>query len=261
MSSPLPAKAYTERLFLLYTPIWTGLMAVVILFGLYRSFQDMGYLVLGLVVMLPLWLWPLFRPPESERGLPLSRRTSFRLNVFLFILSWVGNYAFSEFFFDLLGMRYFWPTTWNLDSALLGRGNGKVPFALYLLTHAYFATYHGVMQLVWRWSKRRFALGLVGNVVVVCVLSYAMAFAETASMATDAIKDVFEYTDKRAMLLYGSIFYGVLFVFSLPVFARIDETPDELARPLWDVALRALGVCMAVFLVLDGWALLIGPLA
>jgi cycloeucalenol cycloisomerase len=69
---------------------------------------------------------------------------------------------------------------------------------------------------------------------------------------------VFQYADRGRMLLWGSMFYGSFFVISIPVFAGIDEdNPWSLGR----TAMSALGVSMAVFIVLDLWAKLLGPLS
>jgi cycloeucalenol cycloisomerase len=88
------------------------------------------------------------------------------------------------------------------------------------------------------------------------VLAYAVAFAETFFMAIPALAEVFEYADRGRMLVWGSMFYATYFIVSLPVFATIDEDrPWSLGR----VVGSALAVSMGVFLLLDLWAKLIGP--
>jgi cycloeucalenol cycloisomerase len=155
-------------------------------------------------------------------------------------------------------MRYGFPTQWNLEAELVGDSERTVPLFLYALTQAYFMTYHVGATVLYRFLVTRFALGRPGKIAVIVVLAYVVAFAETFFMAVPALSDVFEYADRERMLLYGSMFYGSFFVISIPVFARIDEDqPWSLGR----TAMSALGVSMAVFIVLDLWAKLLGPLS
>lgn len=67
--------------------------------------------------MAPLWIWPLLFE-KSEK--PFWQRTSFRANVFIWILSYIGNYAITEYFFEILGMRYGWWNKWNFDAVVIG---------------------------------------------------------------------------------------------------------------------------------------------
>lgn len=258
--SPQPAKAALERLYIFYTPIWTAFIAFVILGGHYRRLDDPGYMLLGISAMLPLWVWPFLYPPPSELGRPIWERTSFRANCFIWVLSYIGNFGITEYFFELLGMRYTWPLKWNFDAVVIGKQLGDVPFWLTPLTHAYFATYHGIMSVAWRTLDRRFRLGKLGNLIVLLALAYFFAFAETFFMASDIIKDVFEYREREKMLVYGSLFYAVFFLFSFPVFYWLDETAEESKRSFGDVMLRALGVCMCVMMALEHWAFIAGPL-
>jgi hypothetical protein len=54
-------------------------------------------------------------------------------------------------------------------------------------------------------------------------LGDTVAFCETSGMATQVMREYFLYRDKRFTLLYGSLFYGTIFVVSLPLVYRLDE--------------------------------------
>ena len=252
-----PSKAWGERFFLCYTPIWIGMVALCVSLGWFRAFSDAGYLAFGIAVAAPLVLYPLLRPGAADRGRPITATYWFRFNVWIAIFGFVGNYSGSHYFFDVLGMRYAFPTTWTLEATLVGRGSGTVPIFLYLLTQAYFATYHAVAGVVIRAARRRLGPGHLTMTLVVCALAYGMAFAETWSMASDLLSDVFWYVDRARMLRWGSVAYGLYFIVSFPMIARLDE---EAPWPLWRVAVEALAASMLVMLLLDFWAALVGPL-
>lgn len=255
--STQPSRAAAERFVLLYTPVWIALVGTVMLGGLYRGWSDPAYMVFGLAAALPLvlvpWLWP--SPPD--RGKPVWETSWFRMNLWVAILVWFGSYFGSEYFFDVLGMRYAFSTSWNLDAALVGSGRDEVPLFLYPLTQAYFMTYHVGMSVAYRWLCERGSLGRVGRAVLVLVLAYAVAFAETFFMAIPALQDVFTYPDRSRMLLVGSLFYASYFVISLPIFVRIDE---ERPWTLGQTIGSSLAACMGVLILLDGWALVFGRL-
>jgi cycloeucalenol cycloisomerase len=255
--SEQPSKAAAERFVLLYSPIWMALVGAVMLGGLYRGWSDPAYMVFGLAAGAPLiavpWLWP----AAADRELRFWQTSWFRMNLWVAILVGFGSYFGTEYFFDVLGMRYEFPTRWNLDAALVGSGRDQVPLFLYPLTQAYFMTYHVGMTVLYRRLRARFALGWPARAALLFVLAYVVAFAETFFMAIPALQDVFSYPDRGRMLLIGSLFYASYFVISLPVFAEIDEDrPWTLGRTIGS----ALAVSMGVLILLDGWTLVFGRL-
>ena len=251
-----PAVAHAERQVLLLSPVWIAAMGVVMITGLHRRFDDLGFLVFGLALALPFLVLPLVHPHASERDLPVIQRVGVRMNAWVFVLVFVGNYFVTHYFFDLVGMRYGFPTTWRLDSPVMGEGAHEVPVFLYPVTHAYFMSYYVTGRAVLRVVTRRLPgpgpwfLGLL-------VVSYAIAFAETWFMAVDMLADVFSYADRTRMLLVGSLFYGSFFVVSMPIFERLDR--DRRAT-FSSTMLDALAAAMLVLLALEGWALLVGRL-
>lgn len=252
-----PSKAAAERFYLVYSPIWMALMGIVMLTGMYRQWSDAGFMLFGLGLAAPLVLVPYLTPSAADARKPIWQTAWFRFNVWIAIFVFIGSYFFTHYFFDVVGMWYGFPTTWNLQAELVGDSERTVPLFLYPVTQAYFMTYHVGATVLYRWLGTRFALGRPAKIAVIAMLAYVVAFAETFFMAIPALSDVFSYADRSRMLLYGSMFYGSFFVISIPVFARIDEPkPWTLGQTI----MSALGVSMAVFIVLDVWAKLLGPL-
>ena len=255
--SSSPAKARYERFVLIYSPIWIAMMGLVMFTGAYRSWGDPAYMVFGVLLAAPLILAPALTPKIGEGGCTatLLDSTWLRLNLWIAIFVFVGSYVCTHYFFDVVGMRYGFPTRWNLDAALVGRSEGEVPLFLYPVTQAYFMTYHVAATVALRWLSTRWSLAALARAAVVVAIAYVVAFAETFFMAIPALADVFEYADRGRMLAWGSLFYGTFFVVSVPVFARIDEGER------WShgrIVSSALAVSMVVVLGLDLWATLIG---
>jgi cycloeucalenol cycloisomerase len=255
-----PGKAWAEKFFLLYSPVWMAQMGAVMALGLSRGWGDLGYLVQALLVAAPLVVVPALLSPERAAGRAWHQTAWLKLNLWIAVFAFVGNYFGSEYFFDVLGMIYRFPVRWNLDSALLGSGEQRVPIALYLLTQAYFMTYHVSAVVVLRRIRRAFPrLPALGFALVVLVIAYFWAWAETRAMANPWIADRFQYQDLPRMLAFGSLFYACYFVVSFPLFARVAEREGE-PWPLGRVVLEALAAGMLVLFLLDFWARWIGPL-
>jgi cycloeucalenol cycloisomerase len=229
--SPNPAKRWMERFVLLYTPFWIAAIALCQVTHIFATWGDLGHLAFGLALALPLWLVPLVFPCDPDRALPFESRHATRFNVFIaawaFLQVWFG----SDLFFDVLGMEYHFPVTWTAH---------RTPLFLYFVTIAYFSTYYVVLQIAWRAFRTRFpAAPWPVRLIVLCVLGYAVAFAETSSMATELMRPYFLYRDKAFTLFYGSLCYGTVFVISLPLMYRLDENvqPDgrrTIRSLLWD---------------------------
>lgn len=271
-----PGKAWAEKFFLLYSPIWMALVGWALLSGAVRSWDDATYMGFGLVCGLPPVLVPalMHRRVPALAATPWYRSYWFKYNVWIFLFVFVGTYFLTHYFFDVLGMNYGFPTRWNLGAALVGRSRQEIPAFMYPLTQAYFVTYHVAMLVVLR--RLRNALGVpppgargaasvtplparIALAVVTLALAYAVAFGETWFMAIDALRGYFSYTDKPRMLLYGSLFYSCYFLVSLPLLARLDEPPSPPAT-LGRAALDSLAAGMLVFFLLDALAWIAGPI-
>jgi cycloeucalenol cycloisomerase len=254
-SSPGPAafpssKRWLERLFLLYTPLWTAVCALVMWSGAFKRWGDVGHMLFGVGMALPLWLAPLFH--DGERGIPLQSRYTVKASVFIALFSFLQNYFGAPLFFRCFGMEYHFHVTWV--------GNGS-PWFLSFLTVAYFSTYFAIMQLGLRRAdalltqvhnrRRRLCL----RALCCLALGYSMAFAETLTMANEWLRGYFAYADKAQMLMYGSLCYGTLLSIALPLYAGISDKQDaQHATPLSAVVWQALGANMLVLICYELFA-------
>ncbi len=249
-----PSKRWAERFVLLYSPVWIALVAVVQLGQILDPWGDLAYLVFGVLLAAPLVVVPLIWPGAADRGRPLRERHWVKLNLWLAIFTWCGSYFITHYFFEALGMAYRFPVTWTFDAVLPARMHdtaGKVPIFLYFMTQAYFATYHVVMVVLYRRVARVVTSPWLRGVAVLAI-SYVVAFAETWAMANPLLERYFEYADRAWMLRVGSTAYATLFVVSLPLIARIDETANGAPEPhRWPLRRVALEACAASFLALQ----------
>jgi cycloeucalenol cycloisomerase len=267
-----PGKAWAERFFLLYTPVWIAAVALVMGSGALLRWGDAGFMAFSVAVSAPLIVVPAVR----HRRVPALARTPWhrsywlKFNLWIAIFVWIGTYFLTHYFFDVLGMRYAFPTRWALDAALVGSGRGEVPVFMYPLTQAYFVSYHVGMLVVLRRLHRALGLGHLSPgtarwprrlalAAAALALAYAVSFGETLFMASDLISDLFWYADKPRMLRWGSLFYACYFLVSLPLLYPMDEPPGPTYSP-GRAALEALAAGMLVFMILDALALLLGPL-
>jgi cycloeucalenol cycloisomerase len=261
-----PGKAWAERFFLLYSPVWIAEVALVMTTGVLTRWGDAGFLAFGVIASAPFFVVPAIyhRRVPALAATPWHRSYWFKYNLWIFLFVWIGTYFLTHYFFDVLGMRYAFPTQWNLGAGLVGSGR-DIPLFMYPLTHAYFATYHVAMLVALRRVHR--ALGdlsgrparLLALLAAGLALAYSVAYAETLFMASDFIRELFWYTDKPRMLRWGSLFYACYFFVSLPLLYRMDEPPRPPHTP-GRAALDALAAGMLVFMLLDAITLVLGPL-
>ena len=71
------------------------------------------------------------RHPQPQKALPITQQYWFKYNVWVLIISYVGNYFWTHYFYNLLHATYSMPS-WFLN---------KVPIAMFLMTHGYFCFY------------------------------------------------------------------------------------------------------------------------
>jgi cycloeucalenol cycloisomerase len=256
-----PDKAWAEKFFLIYSPIWMSMMGIVMLTGLQKLVADSGFLAISLIVSIPLVLVPALLKPHVAHGLRWHQSYWFKANLYIFIFSFFGNYFGSEYFFDVVGMVYNYPSiSWNFDSQLLGSGKQVVPLIMYFLTQAYFITYHTSATVVLRRIR---STGLKINIVIwgflIFAVGYFWAWMETKAMANPLMRESFYYEKMDAMLMYGSMFYACYFIASFPVFYQIDEQAAK-SWSVKDTIMYALAVSMIVFYLLDFWTKSIGTL-
>lgn len=247
-----PDKAWAEKFFLIYTPVWILMMAVVMVLRISPRLGDAGMLLLALVVALPLLIVPLLLHRRRNSALPWHQTYWFKANVYIFLFSLLGNYFGSEYFFDVLGMVYRYPQLrLTFDSVLVGSGQQSVPVIMYVLTLAYFMTYHTTAVVVVRRIKTSAAgFGRWLFPLALALAGFFWAWAETFVMANPLMADMFYYQDLPRMLAYGSIVYTCFFITSFPIFYFLDEKPG--ARwSLLQTAGGALAASMLTFFLLD----------
>jgi len=254
-----PDKAWAERLFLLYTPVWMAAVGLVMATGWIHSFGDVGFMLFSVAVAAPTVLLPALLDPRRHAR-PWWQSYWFKLNVWAAILVFGGTYFGTAYFFDLMGMRYEFDVTWTFESPVLGRRGGTVPLFMYPLTQAYFVSYYVALTVVYRRLRPQ---GAPARALLVLLLAYAVAFAETLAMANPLIEGAFAYADRTRMLWLGSWGYAVYFVVGLPLLFPIDEPADPASSQPWTVGrvvFRALAAYMLILCGLELWAQLVGPL-
>jgi cycloeucalenol cycloisomerase len=191
----------TERLLVAYSPVWIGVMAYVMFSGIFKQWGDATHLVFGLALALPVWL------------IAIGDAHAKRFVALITLYSFIQCYFGSKLFFESFGMQYHFHVTpkwtWN-----------GTPAFLYFVTVAYFSTYYVALVLCWRFIEKRVP-SVAGRLVFRALLSYAIAFAETATMTHKVLADYFTYRDNRWVMLYGSICYGTIFFITLPQFYKV----------------------------------------
>jgi cycloeucalenol cycloisomerase len=259
-----PDKAWAEKFFLIYSPIWMLMVGIMMPTGWVNTWGDTAMLIHSLVVALPFFIIPLLIHKKYS-DVPWTESYFLKANIFIAIFSFWGNYFGSEYFFDMLGMVYTYPNiTTNLDSALVGSGEQKVPLIMYFLTHAYFMTYHATANIALRLVRRALAntpaiASSLMFIIAVVVVSYCWAWAETAAMANPMMAGTFYYEKMDLMLKYGSLCYATFFMASFPIYYFIDETPDR-KWSLWETTAAALAAGALAHFLIDFVAHWIGNL-
>jgi hypothetical protein len=220
----------TERFWLRYTPVWAGFTGLVMVGGWAERWTDVPLLLFGLAVALPAVIGPFV--VRTDDG-PLLRSPAVALLTSVVGLAVGLNYTQTPYFWDVLHMHYGFQSTWNIDHN---------PVFLYNVTIAYFATYCALCLAAWRWLQDRGA-GWLSWVLA----PLAMALLETVLNANPFTTRLFCYDDMPLMLWFGTLSYGVAFVFALPMWVA-------LSRGGWSVGAALVmcgGVLYADLLVLD----------
>jgi cycloeucalenol cycloisomerase len=245
--SPNPTKRRNEIIVLLYSPLWIAVIAWMMFSHHFARWGDGGHLAFGIALALPLWIIPFaWRIPE-ERNRPLLELHATRFLVAIALMTFLQTYFGAMLFFDHLGMEYHFQVGWLLHGT---------PLFLYFVTIAYFSTYYVVLQIATRLVERRLprALWLLAR----ALLGYGVAFAETASMSTPALREFFFYRDKTFALLWGSACYGTLFFISLPLFQRLDDRSDAPPARMGPLVRDVLAANMLILILYELYGGIIG---
>lgn len=260
-----PDKAFAEKWFLIYSPIWMTLMGLVMATGLVDKFGETIYNLWGMLIMAPFLLLPAL-VAKSRSDLHVNQawydQFWFKSNLYMWSFSFFGSYFGSEYFFDVLGMVYDYPMIekTNLDSALLGSGEQRVPWVMYPLAHAYFMTYHTTAVVVLRRLKTSaLPAKMLLWPLMVFVIGYFWAWMETKAMANPFIEQSFYYKDMARMLAFGSIMYSFYFISSFPIYYFLDENREK-PWSLWYTFMASCTAGLLTLYLLDFWTHIVGPI-
>jgi cycloeucalenol cycloisomerase len=230
-----PGKRKVEQLWLKYTLAWAGLCGLVMLGGFAERWGDLGLMSLGIAIALPALLLPLAIRAEEERDRPLYDTAGFKLSLAIATFSVLLNYTQTPFFFDVLHAHF------GFHSSLNIRNN---PVFLYLMTMAYFSTYSVLLMMAYRVSQQLFARApRVVRLLAAAVACVAIAGLEAVFNANPFTKRLYCFDDVGFALGFGSLAYGLSFMFILPVWIGIDEHPGQ--RMPWHHVI--IGVMAAVY--------------
>jgi cycloeucalenol cycloisomerase len=269
--SPNPDKAFAEKLFLCFLPVFLLYNAVI---------QQMGWLDAGtfwhVVQNFGMWFpYCVALPAWLRRRSPIPWRESvwFKLNLYMAVWVFYATYFHTEYFFEVLGLRYRFPhVSWTFDSTLVGPDDAtaaatyqRVPVGMYLNSMAFFLVYHTAAIVCMR-RVRSATLGLsplarrLAWAAIVLATALFFAWAETRLYITDEAEANVWYVDLPRMLRLGSVFYAMYFVVSFPNLFRLDEQIDQPPWSLGRVVVEASFVAITSLLLLDLWARFVGPI-
>ena len=189
------------------------MFGVVIVFQMYEKFDANSYMKLCVSLALPFLLQPFVYPLPAESALPFYLRYSFKANLWIAIFSFIGNYWYTHYFYNVLQARYTFPAHRLND----------VPIALYFATHFYFVTYHTFSNLMLRKIETSYLPGWKRTSffwLTILAFSYFTAFMETLTISSFPY---YSFQNKEMAYRLGSAFYGLYFIVSFPLFYRLDE--------------------------------------
>ena len=110
---PRTAKYCYEMYSVYYSFVWMFAFAIIVVFQLYELFTANTYMVVLVTLALGFILQPIFFPqtfhnsPDSTKK--LSQRYSTHANVFIAVYSFIGNYWFTHYFYNVLKAKYTFP--------------------------------------------------------------------------------------------------------------------------------------------------------
>lgn len=226
-------------------------MGGIVASGAYEEFDEWSYMKVGCVLALPYMIGPLVLPGGAgEPKKRLWKRYFVKANVWIAIISYVGNYFWTHYFYKLLGASYTFPAHRLND----------VPIAMFLCTHGYFAFYHSGTTILLRrfWTSRAYNLMPVGvRQVASASLILLMAwFTAVSECFTISAFPYYSYPSAEYMYTVGAVCYGIYFIVSFPMYYRLEE--DGNGWSISKTAIDSLGACMLVTILLDLWRLVVG---
>ncbi len=263
-----PDKAWAEKFFLAYIPVFFAYNALMQQTG-WLDAGNFWHITQNLIMWFPFCVilpWVLRR----NSGVPWQQSYWFKLNLYMAVFIFFCTYFHTEYFFDVLGLRYrFNDVSLYFDSVLVGPDEStalaqhkKVPPGMYLNSIAFFIVYHTaavvlmcrIRSMTEGWGG---AMKHIAWVIIVAATALFFAWAETYFYITDDAAANVWYVDLERMLKWGSIYYAMYFIVSFPNVFRLDEEQNNWS--LSRTVLEACAVSAISLLLLDLWALILGP--
>ena len=233
---PSASKQFFENTIIGYTLLWMSSLAIIVHWKLYEYFNSHHYLILSLIYAIPCLLLPFIVADKAEKTLPFSKRFNTKANIFIGIVSYIGNYFFTHYFYSVLGMQYTGPLA-------IGKGidHNGVPLSMYFMTHVYFTSNHVIITKILRTFSNRLVI-----IIPVIILAIVTAFMETFTISNFPY---YTYPDYHMMITTGSLFYSIFLSVTFLIFYHIDET--RYSWSLTEVSFSSLGGMMIVLLLAD----------
>ena len=215
------AKRWGEQFFILYSGFWVTWFGAVVVSGVWEHFRRVEYMVVCTAMAAPCVLLPLWLQPAAEAGVPFWSRYWVKANIWIAIISFVGNYFWTHYFYTLLGASYTFDS-WRIND---------VPIPMFLATHAYFCTYHSLTSIMLRrwWTGHTYArmpqwLRSPATCALVCLMAWVTALTEALTIQNFPY---YAIRDRTFFYTVGSIVYGIYFIVSFPMFFRLDEDASD----------------------------------
>lgn len=79
-----------------------------------QGLNEAGYMAVGLAAALPCVILPALLHGANEKGKSWDQQYWVKANVWIAIFSFIGNYFWTHYFYELLGAEYTFPS-WQLN--------------------------------------------------------------------------------------------------------------------------------------------------
>lgn len=245
------AKKWTELFFMKYSIVWISWFGVVVISGVWETFGPNEYMIVGTSMAVPCFVLPWLRSssiisnnengllsylptflqylinmllppmPAEELSRPFTQQFWVKANAWIAIISIIGNYVWTHYFYRLLQATY----TFSAHRI------NFVPIAMFLCTHAYFCTYHTLTTIVLRrwWTSATYSLlGKNSKALVSAGLILTLAiFTALTEAITIQNFPYYRIEDREWFYSVGSVVYSIYFIVSFPAYYLLDEDVND----------------------------------
>ena len=245
------AKKWTELFFMKYSIVWISWFGVVVISGVWETFGPNEYMIVGTSMAMPCFVLPWLRSssiisnnengllsylptflqylinmllppmPAEELSRPFTQQFWVKANAWIAIISIIGNYVWTHYFYRLLRATY----TFSAHRI------NFVPIAMFLCTHAYFCTYHTLTTIVLRrwWTSATYSLlGKNSKALVSAGLILTLAiFTALTEAITIQNFPYYRIEDREWFYSVGSVVYSIYFLVSFPAYYLLDEDVND----------------------------------